>query len=76
VNLTIEKQIIPVDGLEVNLKDYERLRVFHRDDNGNGIQFWATDIFLVDENTRELLAEKANKIDACFTFTGVLGDLA
>jgi len=63
VNLTIEKQIIPVDGLEVHLKNYGRVRVFHRDDNGNGILFWAMDILLVDENTREILAENANKIE-------------
>jgi len=62
-NLAIEKQIIPDDGLEVHLKDYGMVRVFHRDNDGNGIQFWATDILSMDEDTRKLLAGNAIKIE-------------
>ncbi|MEA5085799.1 MAG: hypothetical protein VB007_01060 [Methanocorpusculum sp.] len=58
----MEKQIIPDDGLEVHLKDYGMVRMFHRDDDGNGIQFWATDILSMDEHTRKLLAGNVIKI--------------
>lgn len=62
-NLAIEKLIIPDNGLEVHLKDHGMVRVFHRDDDGNGIQFWATDILSMDEHTRKLLPGNTFKIE-------------
>jgi len=65
-NLSIEKQIIPRDGLEVHLKDYEIIRVFHRDDDnnhGNEILYWATDILCMNEYIWKLLTGNANMIE-------------
>ena len=62
-NLAIEKQVIPEGGLEVYLKDYGMVRVFHRDDDGNGIEFWATDIPRMDGKIQKFLAENAGKIE-------------
>jgi len=39
------------------------VRVFHGDDDRNGILFWATEIFHKDENTWKLLAGNANRIE-------------
>ncbi len=37
--------------------------MFHRDYDGNGIQFWATDILSMNEHTRKLLAGNEIKIE-------------
>ncbi|MDD2285816.1 MAG: hypothetical protein PHQ11_10505 [Paludibacter sp.] len=39
------------------------VRVFHCDDDGNGIQFWVTDNLSMDEYTRKLLARNAFNIE-------------
>ena len=62
-NKQIHEISIPSGGCVVHLKDYGMVRVFHRDDDGNGVQFWATDILDLEEKTRQTYAGYAFKIE-------------
>jgi DDE family transposase len=54
---------IPGGGINVRLKGVGIVRVFHRDNDGNGIQFWATDFLEMSEEERNEISSIAFKIE-------------
>ncbi|MDV0441768.1 IS701 family transposase ISMhu9 [Methanocorpusculaceae archaeon Ag1] len=61
-NKQIHEICIPNGGCVVHLKDCGMVKVFHRGDDGNGVQFWAKDILNLEEKTRQIYAVYAFKI--------------
>jgi len=59
----IQEFPVPVGGINVRLKGVGSVRVFHRKNDGNGIQFWATDFLNMSEEERDKTSNIAFKIE-------------
>lgn len=62
-NVHLEEIDIPTQGIVVHLKEYDFVKVFRIVYKNEDTQYWATDVFDMDESERKDLAKKSWKIE-------------